>query len=426
MPKQSIKNFAPVLFPLLSNMLYLVFYFSMTLLEILLFFGLFILFYSYLGYGILLQLLVVLKKVFTSKKTGTEDFFPPVTLIVAAYNEQDFILKKIENSLALEYPAGRLKLIFVTDGSSDETPTIVSRFSQILLLHSSDRKGKVAAMHRAIGHADTDFLVFSDANTLLNKEAIRNIIRHYRSSKVGGVAGEKKILATSGDALTSTGEGLYWKYESWLKKLDSDFYTVVGAAGELFSVRKDLYEHPGNNILLDDFIISLRICEKGYRLVYEPDAYALETPSSNIQEEKKRKARISAGAFQSMLLLKSLFNIFRFPLLSFQYISHRVLRWTLCPIFLPLVFIINIVLVILNDQPFYQWLLAGQVFFYLLALAGWILYRRQIRISFLYVPYYFVFINLSLYTGFHRFLKGNQSVLWEKAKRENYETGTQG
>jgi cellulose synthase/poly-beta-1,6-N-acetylglucosamine synthase-like glycosyltransferase len=362
---------------------------------------------------------------FGRKPLSDKNFLPPVTLIVAAYNEHDFIEKKIQNSLELDYPADQLRLIFVTDGSNDGTPGIVARYPQVKLLHSDERRGKVAAMHRAISFVETEYIIFSDANTLLNKESMRNIVRHYQSPKVGGVAGEKKILATTGDALTSTGEGLYWKYESWLKKLDSDFYSVVGAAGELFSVRKDLYEYPGDNILLDDFVISLRICEKGYRLAYEPDAFAMEAPSFSIQEEKKRKARISAGAFQSMILLRSLLNVFRFPVLSFQYISHRVLRWTLCPLFLPLALVLNIILVWKSDQSVYQWILAAQTGFYLLALAGWILYKKQIRISFLYVPYYFVFINLSLYTGFRRFLKGNQSVLWEKAKRENYDAATQ-
>ncbi|MGN6292493.1 MAG: glycosyltransferase family 2 protein [Chitinophagaceae bacterium] len=397
----------------------------MIWLEILFFIGLFILFYSYLGYGLLLQLLVSIKKIFSPKAIDTQEELPEVTLIVAAYNEQDFIVKKINNSLELDYPAGKLKLIFVTDGSSDETPALVARFPEITLLHSAERKGKVAAMHRAVvGFANTPYIVFSDANTLLNKESIKNIVRHYRSPEVGGVAGEKKILSTSVDVLTSTGEGLYWKYESWLKKLDSDFYSVVGAAGELFSVRKDLYEHPGDNILLDDFVISLRICEKGYRLVYEPDAFALEAPSSSIKEEQKRKARISAGAFQSMVLLRSLLNIFKFPLLSFQYISHRVLRWTLCPLFLPLVLILNIILVYQSNWIGYKLILAAQLLFYLMAFAGWLLYKKKIRISFFYVPYYFLFINISLYIGFFRFLKGNQSVLWEKAKREDYSSAT--
>src|SRR5690606_26778994 len=155
-------------------------------------------------------------------------------------------------------------------------------------------------IQRAMHFVTTPFVIFTDANTLLNKESVHNIMRHYSDNRVGGVAGEKKIIAVSTDAITATGEGLYWKYESWLKKMDSSFYTVVGAAGELFSIRTELYTHPGNNVLLDDFIISLRICQAGYKVSYEPEAYALESASASLEEEKKRKIRISAGAFQSI------------------------------------------------------------------------------------------------------------------------------
>jgi cellulose synthase/poly-beta-1,6-N-acetylglucosamine synthase-like glycosyltransferase len=218
--------------------------------------------------------------------------------------------------------------------------------------------------------------------------------------------------------VAGSGEGLYWKYESTLKRLDSQLYTVVGAAGELFSIRTSLYEYVGDNVLLDDFVISLRICAKGYRVVYDPEAYAMETPSASLAEEQKRKIRISAGAFQSMVMLKGLLNIFKTPVLSFQYISHRVLRWTLCPLFLPIVLITNILIVLLNDSTFYNLLLGGQLLFYFAVAIGWFFSSRNRKIPLLYVLYYFFFLNVSLYLGFIRYLKGSQSVLWEKAARE--------
>ncbi|RYY58704.1 MAG: glycosyltransferase family 2 protein [Chitinophagaceae bacterium] len=385
------------------------------------FISLFLLFYSYLGYGILLAVFLKIRKVFsTRKKTPEFPVLPPVTLIIAAYNEEDFILRKIKNTLELDYPEGMLTVMFVTDGSTDGTMDIISRYPSLTLLHQDGRSGKVAAMHRAIGFVKTPYMIFSDANTFLNPASVRNIVRHYIDPSVGGVAGEKKIMAGTDDVLTSTGEGLYWKYESWLKRMDSEFYTVVGAAGELFSVRTDLYESPGSNVLLDDFIISMRICQKGYRIVYEPQAFAMETASSNIKEEEKRKIRISAGAFQSIQMLSPLLNIFRFPRLSFQYISHRVLRWAVCPLLLPLALLLNIWLQYSRPHPVYAILLVAQLAFYLAAFAGFLLYKRKIKVSLLYVPYYFLFINISLYIGFARYLKGKQTVLWEKAKREEY------
>jgi cellulose synthase/poly-beta-1,6-N-acetylglucosamine synthase-like glycosyltransferase len=232
------------------------------------------------------------------------------------------------------------------------------------------------------------------------------------------VAGEKKIMTAENTKIAGIGEGLYWKYESLLKKLDSELYTVVGAAGELFSVRTELYEPVGDEVLLDDFVISLKVCMKGYRVQYEPTAYAMEAPSASLKEERKRKVRISAGAFQSMVILKGLLNIFRHPLLSFQYISHRVLRWTLCPLLLPILIVLNILLVAEGQSGFYSLFLGGQIIFYLAAMAGWLLADRNIKSKLLYIPYYFLFLNISLYQGFIRFRKKQQSVLWDKAIRE--------
>jgi cellulose synthase/poly-beta-1,6-N-acetylglucosamine synthase-like glycosyltransferase len=229
-------------------------------------------------------------------------------------------------------------------------------------------------------------------------------------------------MSLSADKAAGAGENLYWKYESYLKKLDSDFYSVVGAAGELFSIRTGLYEYVGDQVLLDDLIISLKICMKKYRIVYEPRAYAMEEPSQSIKEEQKRKIRISAGAFQSIGILKGLLNPFKYPKLSFQYISHRLLRWTACPILLPVIFILNCILVVQNAGPLYEILLVAQIIFYLISFAGWIYSRKNIKLKALYVPYYFVFLNLSLYLGFFRFIKGKQSVLWDKAeRRRNFE-----
>jgi poly-beta-1,6-N-acetyl-D-glucosamine synthase len=392
----------------------------MLLTEILFFFCLCIILYSYLGYGVLLWVIVRIKKIFKPKKPETSFDIPAVTLIVAAYNEADFIADKIKNSLSLDYPKDKLSILFITDGSTDDTYRLATQFEGIQVLHSPERKGKIAAIHRAMDFVKTPIVIFSDANTLLNPESIRKIVSHYELPDTGGVAGEKKILTSKNDKSPGSGEGLYWKYESFLKKLDAELYTVVGAAGELFSIRTELYEYPGTNVLLDDFIISLRVCKKGYRIAYEPGAYAMEAPSSSMAEEQKRKIRISAGAFQSMAMLKDLLNIFKYPLLSFQYISHRVLRWTLCPLFLPVVLLLNIYLVVRTGGTVYIALLAAQVLFYAAAIFGWILSIKNIKAKILYAPYYFVFLNVSLYLGFIRYLKGNQTVLWDKAAREKY------
>ncbi len=391
----------------------------MTVFKIIFWLSFFVVAYAYVGYGIFLFLLVSLKRIFIKKKAATKNNFEPdVTLIIAAFNEEDFIEKKIENTLQLHYPPSKLKVIFITDGSTDKTHDIIQRFSEFQLLHQPERKGKVAAVNRAMQFVDTPYVIFSDANTLLNVDCIKEIVKHYADPSVGGVAGEKKIITTGADQAAGVGEGLYWKYESFLKKMDSALYSVVGAAGELFSVRVDLFENVREDVIIEDFVLSLKICIKGYKVRYEPHAFAMETSSQSMKEEEKRKIRICAGAFQAMGILKELFNIFKYPVLSFQFISHRILRWTICPICLVILFLSNFVLISEEKNWFYITFFFLQIIFYLLGLLGRLFAHRDIMVKALYVPYYFLFMNLSVFMGFYRFAKKNQTVLWERASRQ--------
>lgn len=389
----------------------------MLTIKILFFVSLFILLYNYIGYGALLGLLVSLKKLFVRKSSHDTVFEPAVALVIAAYNEAAFIEEKIKNTLALDYPAAKLQCIFITDGSSDGTENIVRRYNNIISLHEPERKGKTAAINRAMKIVTAPIVIFCDANTLLNTAAIRNIVQHYRDPLTGGVAGEKKVMTEGGKGAAAT-EGIYWKYESLLKKLDAAIYTVVGAAGELFSIRTELFRPVEPDVILDDFIISLRINQMGYRIAYAPDAYAMENPSFSITEEHKRKIRISAGGIQSIVMLKGLLNIFRYPLLSFQYISHRVLRWTLSPLSLPVLLISAGVLSVLNAGWVYSAVFYAQLAFYALALGGLFLAMKNIKFKPCYIPFYFVFMNVAIYEGFFRYIRKQQSAVWEKAQRE--------
>ncbi|MEO6287702.1 MAG: glycosyltransferase family 2 protein [Dyadobacter sp.] len=388
--------------------------------EILFWISLFVVFYTFLGYGILLYILVRIRRIFKGKRIppSLDQDFPTLTLIIAAYNEESIIEEKISNTLGLSYPKEKLKLIFVTDGSTDRTPDLISTYSEIKLMHKPERSGKILAMHRAMHEVDSDVVVYTDANTFLNKDALLLIARHYADPTVGAVSGEKRVMQdTVSDA--TAGEGFYWKYESALKKWDSELYSVVGAAGELFSVRHAVYTSVEPDTILDDFMISMRIAQQGYRIIYEPEAYASELSSENIQEELKRKVRIAAGGIQSILRLKKLLNPLHYPMLSFQYISHRVLRWTVTPFLMILAFILNFVTVIQGGNWLYQLILIAQVFFYSLALAGWALERRKIKVKALFVPYYFCMMNYAVLAGIRRYYKGTQSAAWDKAKRKS-------
>ncbi|HEY0895666.1 MAG TPA: glycosyltransferase family 2 protein, partial [Sphingobacteriaceae bacterium] len=376
--------------------------------EYLFWISLFLIFYTFLGYGILLLVLVKVKRLF-SKPAQRNSALPSCTVVVAAYNEEQFIEKKILNSLELDYPD--LHFVFVSDGSSDRTPEIVNSYPQVKSFYEKERKGKIHAIHRIMQHVETEVVVFTDANTLLNREALLMICRHYADPKVGSVAGEKRVHS-DGTADATAGEGFYWKYESALKKWDSELYSVVGAAGELFSIRRDLYEPVPSDSILDDFMISMRIAEKGYRIVYEPEAYAAETTSENVNEELKRKIRIAAGGIQSIIRLKGLLYPSN-PVLTFQYISHRVLRWTVTPFLLILIFILSCVIAQKDDQLVYQMLLIAQILFYAAAIAGWRLAQQQLKLKMLFIPYYFCLMNYAVLAGIFRYFLGEQSVLWE-------------
>jgi len=376
-------------------------------------------FYAYLGYGVVLFALVKLKKIFGKSAQSSEEnsiFEPEVALIIPAYNEKDEVARKVRNSLALEYPKNKLRIIFVTDGSDDGTPELLERFEGIEVMHKPERQGKIAAINRVMPSITSPITIFTDANTMLSRQTVRKMVRHYANEIVGAVAGEKRIQTEETAKASGAGEGLYWKYESLLKRWDSELNSVVGAAGELFSVRTHLYQHVEADAILDDFMISLRIAKSGYKVVYEPDAYAEELPSQNVREELKRKIRICAGGIQSIVRLSDLLNPLKYGMLSFQYISHRVLRWTLAPLALLAMVPLNLYLMV-SVGGIYGVLFLLQMLFYLMAIPGWILEHKQMRIKLFFVPYYFFIMNLAVYLGFFRFMKGRQSVLWDKAQR---------
>ncbi|MFA6770867.1 MAG: glycosyltransferase family 2 protein, partial [Bacteroidales bacterium] len=341
--------------------------------------SLFIVFYTYVGYGILLFLLVKIKEAFISeKKIESILQYPQVTLLIAAYNEEDVVALKISNSKELDYPKDKLKIVWVTDGSTDSTNNLLEKYSYVKVLFKPERMGKTAAINRAVQFIDSPIIVFTDANTILNPSAITEIVKAFANPQVGCVAGEKRILYRGEDRAAASGEGLYWKYESYLKSLDSRLHSAVGAAGELFAIRGELFEEIAPDTLLDDFVISMKIAAKGYKIEYCKEAYAQESGSLTMVDEKKRKVRIAAGGIQSIYRLSYLMNIFKYPILSFQFISHRVLRWTITPILLFALLPLNLVIVLYHESKVFYYLLALQLIFYVLALIGKVIEDKKI------------------------------------------------
>ncbi len=389
----------------------------------------FLVFYTYLGYGILAWLLVKVLRKGDELPVVQSDYYPNVTMVIPAYNERDYLPEKLQNCLAQDYPAHQLQLLFVIEGSTDGSAEYLEqqqqRLPNLTLLSGTKRLGKIAAMNNAMNKVKTPITIFTDANTQLNPEAVSRIVKRFEPANVGAVTGEKRIQLEGQEAAAGSGEGLYWRYESFLKELDARLHTIVGAAGELFAIRTSLYEPVEADTLLDDFIISLRIASRGYRVDYAPDAYALERPSASVGEEMKRKVRIATGGFQSIQRLAHLLNPFNYGWLSFQYVSHRVLRWAVTPFCLPLLFLLNIVMITqpqradnhLLTQSFWESMLIAQVVFYLIAGVGYVLENRQTRFKLTFVPFYFVFMNWCVLAGFARYWNGNLSGVWEKSRR---------
>ena len=374
----------------------------------------FIIFYVFVGYGALITLLAKFKTIKSIEPLQNEDL-PNITFVIAAYNEEEIIADKLVNTLGLDYPKDKLNVLVVSDGSSDKTNEIVKEFPQVELQFKPERAGKIAAVNRIMPLIQTPITIFSDANVMINSKGLMNMVKHFQSNLVGAVSGEKTVLSQAEDGASSSGEGFYWKYESFLKKKDAEWNTLVGSAGELFAIRTHLYEQIDTNTLIEDFVMTMKLSAKGYKVAYEPEALAMETGSANIEEETKRKVRISAGGIQAVLILRSLLNFFKYGKLSFQYISHRALRWTLMPIALLGAFVSIFNLAHLGWP--YDLLMRLQIIFALLALAGYALRNGATKIKVLFIPYYFLYMHYCVVLGWIKFFSGKQKVTWDKAKR---------
>lgn len=379
-----------------------------------------LLFYTYIGYGLVVALLVKFKQGRAPRDHASEvdparEEVPTCTLLIAAWNERDILAEKVEDIKRLTYPAEKLEVVFVTDGSSDGSEEWLRSNTDFTVYHQPERRGKTAALNRVVPLLSTDVVAFTDANTKLHPLALHRLVRPYQDPSVGAVSGEKRVGLLDTDKAHGAGEGLYWRYESLLKKLDARLHTVVGAAGELFSIRTDLFDPVPEDTILDDFMITMRIVEQGYRVAYVSDAYALEAPSASLLDEMKRKNRICAGGFQSMVRLPGLLNVFVRPVATFQYVSHRLLRWAVAPFILPLLLVSNLLLA--GGSWFFTWILIAQSAFYAAALMGWWSRNRSVKRGWVFTPLYFVLMNASAWIGLWRFLSGTQSAAWSRAHR---------
>lgn len=368
--------------------------------------------YTYLGYPAVLAVLAKL----IGRKPVKLPVTPTVTLLIAAYNEESVIAQKLKNSLALDYPRDKLQILVAADGSDDRTPDVVRQFAAqgVDLSFSPPRRGKMAAINRAIERASGDIVVFSDANNMYAENALRELVAPFADPTVGAVTGAKVIA--KGDGALGASEGLYWKYESFIKQKETELGTSIGAPGEILALRRDLFEAPPDAIINDDFFMAMRLLRRGYRIIYNPRARSVERVSATAGDEMARRARIIAGRYQTLALMKDLLP-WQKPRAVWQVLSHKYAR-PLVPLAMITALVSNLWLAVRGIGWLWRIIFAGQVGFYLLALVG---VRRQSAGGkvgkLLYLPTFLVNSNLAALMGLWRFLIGGQSTRWQRVKR---------
>jgi cellulose synthase/poly-beta-1,6-N-acetylglucosamine synthase-like glycosyltransferase len=376
--------------------------------------------YSYVLYPLLLLVLASLKQMGrdlhfllarkSRRSSSTEEFEPRVTLLVAAYNEEDVIEVKLRNTAQLDYPAEKFELLLGLDAPTDSTPEHAARVHHpsFRLFSFPTRRGKLAVIHDLAAQASGEILVFSDANTMLGLDCIRHLTRHFADPRVGAVCGELRLVGPDGETDL---ESLYWRYEVALKFLENRLDCVVGANGAIYAVRRSLFRQLDSSII-EDFQLLMEIRFAGHRVVYDPEAVGTEDTAPDLASEFRRRARIGAGDYQTLLNSPRFLNPLKgFP--AFAYASHKAIRW-LVPLLLPVLLVSNLLLA--RNQA-YAVLLAGQGVFYLLAALGWFRVRRGNSAGLLGAPLYFLAMNVALLAGLFRYLTGAQRTVWSATSR---------
>lgn len=368
--------------------------------------------YHFLGYPLLLIALAKMRGGARPDPGLPDAELPSVTMVIAAYNEEKVIAEKLRNSLSLDYPPGLFSVIVVADGSSDATAAVVNAMGdpRVTCLFEPERRGKSHALNRAVATATSDVLVLSDANNFYSPDSIRLLVARLGEPGVGGATGAKRIVA-SRERAASTGDGLYWKYESRLKTAESMLGGTVTADGEVFALRRELYTPIPAKVVNDDLYLSLRLVERGYQIVYEPRATAIEEASITILEDYRTKVRMIAGGLQNVS--QDWRTISASRLYAWKFLSHKLLRWTM-PVFLLMLLVSSGLSV---ELPVFALLFAGQLCFYALAGVGWAMNAAHRQSTLTYVPFYFVVMNMAAAAAIVRFFRGGQSTLWTKAGR---------
>jgi len=377
-----------------------------------------LLLYIYAGYPLLLCLLA---RLFPKRHRQDETCEPTVTLVISARNEETVMEEKLRNALQLDYPAKKLTVMVVSDGSTDRTDSIVRSFANrgVLLLRPEERRGKTAGLNLAVASVFSDLIIFSDANALYERSAVRRLVRHFVDAEVGYVVGHARYDDTAETAAGSS-EGTYWNLEIMLKQWESRFSSVVGGDGAIYAIRRDLYE-PLRETDINDFVNPLQIVARGFRGIFDADAVCSEKPAGEFDKEFSRKVRIANRSFNGLLRVPAVCNPLKFGRFAWQLISHKLLRW-FSPFILCLHFIASVAAVSDRSVGTVATLfVCGYGAVAVLALAGGLQDRRRNSVGLQFVPYYFVIMNAALATGILLRLKGRVITVWETVRGDGLE-----
>jgi cellulose synthase/poly-beta-1,6-N-acetylglucosamine synthase-like glycosyltransferase len=395
--------------------------------------------YTYAGYPLAVAVLARCCRRESARASAT-DRTPSVTLLISACDEQAVIAGRLDNALALDYPRDRLQILVAADGSHDRTADIVRSYAGrgVELSHQSQRQGKMAAINRAMTQARGDIVVFSDANNRYDPATLRELVGPFAEAAVGATSGAKSIL--TGDGVLGDAEGLYWKYESFIKRQEARLGCCTSVAGEVLAIRRELFEAAPPNIINDDFYLAMRIVRRGYRIAYAPRARSWERISPTAQDEVMRRARIVAGRYQAMMLAARWLPLRR-PLVVWQIVSHKFLR-PLVVLAMAGAWVTNLVAVIapVEVAPSAGWfaalvqlrwpmnwiMLSLQALFYAAAAAGALIGRDHVMGKLLYVPTFLVHSNFAALLGLWRALAGRQTAIWQRLPRRDSDGQQQG
>ena len=366
--------------------------------------------YTYLLYPVLVWLLTVARK---APDYAPLAEWPDLSLIIAAYNEEAVLRAKLENALALDYPDEKLDIIVVSDESSDDTDSIAAEFAErgVRLFRVDKRGGKTQAQNAGVELASGQFLVFSDANSMYAPDALKRLMAPFADEQIGCVCGELQY-ANPDDGGVGKGEGAYWRYEQFLKQIESLLSSTLGANAAIYALRRELFEELGSEII-SDFVMPIRVWRQGYRVLYEPMAIAVEHSGGSFGDEYGRRRRIITRSLHGLWTQRGVLNPFAHFFFALQMFSHKVLRW-LVPVLLLVALLVNIPLA---ADSLYRFLLVLQIIFYGLAALGNILPGRLSRLFPFYVPAYFCAINFGALLGLVHFLTGRRDRIWQPVSR---------